>query len=574
VPKQKTDVVRILPAGMPTTRGENIYVNMFPEVVQNALTESKRVYCVKRRGLSSTYIDASAVASGEARGVFTWDALDYTYFVYGNTVYEYNGTTITARQVLTTTTGTVGFTDCVYGLKKYLFFCDGVSGYVIDKDTPTVVGYVGKDIIEEYLITNVGTGYADGTYAASFSGGGGTGAAAAYTVTSGAVSSINITARGSGYTSAPTISFPLGGGSGAVATIYLSTFPSPHVPIPEFMDGYLFLARANTSEVYNSILGVYESWVAGQYITTAQFAGDITALTKQQNYILAFKEASVEFLYNAGNTTGSPLERSQQAITQFGTNQRNTVQSLEDDIMFVGKGAGGGFGVWKMNGFKETKISTELVDVFLNEALGLFGNVDLSHDFLVANTVRVDGHSFYIISERGATKNQRALVYDPQEKFWSFWDSSSVAGTREFIGKYATTRFDKSHYQTNTFKILRFASTAVAGSYNDGGTIYYSFYNTPVIDMDNYYWKRFRSLTLVGDTYSYTNYAYINYSDTNLNGVDLLTSPLWQMNRISTVAHRLNALGSSRSRIWQVKHVDDMPFRFENLEIQYVQGVQ
>lgn len=574
MPKQRTDVVRILPAGMPTTRGENIYVNMFPEVVQNALTDSKRVYCVKRRGLSDTYIDASATASGEARGIFYWPETDRTYFAYGNTVYDFTGSTLTARKVLATTTGTVGFVSCVFGLNKYLFFCDGTDGYLIQSTTPTIVTTIDNTIIEQTLITAVGSGYANGTYAASFAGGGGSGAAANYTIAGGVLASITITNKGSGYTSAPTISFPSGGGSGAAATVFLSSFPVPHIPTPVFMDGFVFLPKEGTSEVYNSNVGAFGDWQDSNFIAIAQFSGDITALAKQQNYILGFKEDSIEFLYNASNVSGSPLERSQQAITQFGSNQRNTVQSLEDDIIFVGKGAGGGFGVWKITGFKEQKISTEFVDVFLNENLGLYGNTELSPDFLVGSVVRVDGHSFYVVGERVATLNQRSLVYDPSEKFWGFWDSSSSSSTKEFKGKYATTRFDKSYYQTPSFKICRFASTATSGSYNDVGSIYYSFYNTPVVDMDNYYWKRFRSFNLIGDTYSTTNNVYINYSDSNITGLDVLTTPNWTMDRSSAVATRLNALGSSRSRIWQIKHIDDKPFRFENIEIAYIQGLQ
>lgn len=52
----------------------------------------------------------------------------------------------------------------------------------------------------------------------SFSGGGGTGVTASASISSGTVSSITITANGTGYTSAPTISFSGGGGTAATAT--------------------------------------------------------------------------------------------------------------------------------------------------------------------------------------------------------------------------------------------------------------------------------------------------------------------------------------------------------------------
>lgn len=57
----------------------------------------------------------------------------------------------------------------------------------------------------------------------AFSGGAGTGAAATAIVTNGRVTGLTITAGGSGYTSVPTIAFSGGGGSGAAATAVLTS---------------------------------------------------------------------------------------------------------------------------------------------------------------------------------------------------------------------------------------------------------------------------------------------------------------------------------------------------------------
>ncbi|WP_374961026.1 hypothetical protein [Spongiibacter tropicus] len=68
-----------------------------------------------------------------------------------------------------------------------------------------------------------GSGGTDGTYPLAFSGGGGSGAAGWFTVASGAVSAYQITARGVGYTSAPTVSFAASSGlTGASATAVIS----------------------------------------------------------------------------------------------------------------------------------------------------------------------------------------------------------------------------------------------------------------------------------------------------------------------------------------------------------------
>lgn len=70
-------------------------------------------------------------------------------------------------------------------------------------------------------ITAGGTGYTTAP-TVSFTGGGGTGATATTTIAAGAVASITITAPGTGYTSAPTVVLAGGGGTGAAAVVALA----------------------------------------------------------------------------------------------------------------------------------------------------------------------------------------------------------------------------------------------------------------------------------------------------------------------------------------------------------------
>ncbi|HEX8174271.1 MAG TPA: hypothetical protein VF543_04020 [Pyrinomonadaceae bacterium] len=71
--------------------------------------------------------------------------------------------------------------------------------------------------VTEVNITDGGTGYTSAP-AVSFTGGGGAGAAGLAEVENGAVVSVILTSGGSGYTSAPAISFTGGGGTGAAGT--------------------------------------------------------------------------------------------------------------------------------------------------------------------------------------------------------------------------------------------------------------------------------------------------------------------------------------------------------------------
>ena len=69
-----------------------------------------------------------------------------------------------------------------------------------------------------------GSGYTNGTYPLGISGGGGSGCTGTFTISSGGLTSISITNAGTGYTSAPTLSFPgAGAGVNASATATLGT---------------------------------------------------------------------------------------------------------------------------------------------------------------------------------------------------------------------------------------------------------------------------------------------------------------------------------------------------------------
>lgn len=252
--------------------------------------------------------------------------------------------------------------------------------------------------------------------------------------------------------------------------------------------------------------------------------------------------------------------------------QPGTVQELEDDILFVGQGAGGGFGVWNINNFKEVKISPEYIDEQLNEILGLYNPTSPGDWFLSGFVIRVDGHKFYVINEVGNTKNSRALVYDVEDKLWSFWDSSAVAGTRRYIGVRASVKNGVSIVQTSGTKVMYHSTTTTQGDYNDDGTVYYSYYNTPVIDMDNRYRKRFNRIEVIGNKYSFSNPVTINYSDSNAEAIDQLSNTSWTVNMQTGLQSYLNNLGMSRSRIWQIGHSSDAPFKFENIELFYMQG--
>jgi hypothetical protein len=101
----------------------------------------------------------------------------------------------------------------------------GTTGYTstataLIPTTDQVAYSSSSEAVTSISLTAGGTGYTSPVV--SFTGGGGTGAAATATAASGVITSITITNTGSGYTSAPTVAIS-GGGTGAAATASVSS---------------------------------------------------------------------------------------------------------------------------------------------------------------------------------------------------------------------------------------------------------------------------------------------------------------------------------------------------------------
>lgn len=129
-------------------------------------------------------------------------------------------------------------------------------------------------------------------------------------------------------------------------------FPSPHVPFPVFLDGYLFLAKANTGDIYNCDLNSPSSWTAGSFISSEVYPDDITALVKINNYILAIGASGCEYFYDAANATGSPLARYEGQVVPFGTTMPNTIAYTQNLCCFVGQDRTGQYHLKVIEDFK------------------------------------------------------------------------------------------------------------------------------------------------------------------------------------------------------------------------------
>jgi hypothetical protein len=141
--------------------------------------------------------------------------------------------------------------------------------------------------------------------------------------------------------------------------------PAPHQPFPVYIDGYVFLSKTNTGDIYNSDLDNPVSWTPGNFITVETEADNVLSIMKHKNYLVAFGSESIEFFYDAGISSGSPLQRYEAAF--HGIAYNGTPASCGDSIYFLGHTKEGGGDIFEIKNMTITPIG----DVKMKKLLGL-----------------------------------------------------------------------------------------------------------------------------------------------------------------------------------------------------------
>ena len=344
------------------------------------------------------------------------------------------------------------------------------------------------------------------------------------------------------------------GPSSAPTLIADADFPSPHIPMPVFMDGYLFLAKANTQDVYNSDLDNPAVWTPGNFISSEMYPDKLIALSKNNNYIYAIGSQSIEYLYDAAGVT-TPLARHDSAVQQFGAVAPATVVQTEKEVIMLGETGNGGHTVWTIDGFKPTEIGTPAI----RSALRAEGSALVN---AVAHCTRVAGQKLYVVHLTAKT-----LVYSFDTKMWSYWNSG-VAGTSPFVGKFGTDG-------PNGMAYIQHESdgdiyTISEDNHTDDGVAFKCQIQTPKYDFDVFNVKFMSRFSLIGDIPDSSgagNTLQISWSDDDYQ--------TWTSTRDLSFDYDfpcIAQLGRFRRRAFRVEYSQPYLLRLEAFEVDINKG--
>jgi hypothetical protein len=374
--------------------------------------------------------------------------------------------------------------------------------------------------------------------------------------------------------------------------------------------------------IYNSAEDNAASWTALEYTTAQAENGAGKAIAKSLNYLVAFKEWSTEFFYDAKNPPpGSPFSPVDNGFTQIGCASGDSLAEVDGSLMWIAQVRQRGRSVYAMRGTEQQKVSTPDVERIIN--LSTLASV-------FAYGLKVDGHTLYVLT---LVDLNITLVYDAQSQTWVQW-STLTAGSSKSIssitrsGTTATVTTSTAHtlsdgdavtiagasqsdyngtfqisyvsttvftievanspvtpatgtitalpYTETYFKMTKYAnaggtntflhestgttSTMSSSVYQDNSAPINFTMRTDRLDGGSLRRKQLGELCLVGDATGDT--VMIRFSDD-----DYATNSIYRRLSIATDRPALRRLGSFRRRSFEVKHIGNTAPRLEALEI-------
>jgi hypothetical protein len=162
-------------------------------------------------------------------------------------------------------------------------------------------------------------------------------------------------------------------------------------------------------QIFGSDLGDPSSWDPLNVIVANAEADYAVAICRQLNYIVAFKQYSSQFFYDAANPTGSPLSDVVNARLSIGLATPGSLAFADNTIYFMGATQQHGRTIQKLEGYTPKYISNQYIDRLLNAD-------DLSGVY--SFVVKSNGHFFYVLT---LVDTGLSLVFDEVTGEWHIW---------------------------------------------------------------------------------------------------------------------------------------------------------
>jgi len=319
-----------------------------------------------------------------------------------------------------------------------------------------------------------------------------------------------------------------------------------HQPYPVVIDGYLFVLKTGSADIYNSDNDDPLAWTAGNFITAEMRPDTAFRIASLNNYLICMGGSSIEYFYDAAEATGSPLGRNDSAAKYIG--YIGGFSKLGGKIFFVGETEQSSPNVFMLEDFKATPLATEPVRRHL-EAAGYVINYGAIVSF--------NGHDFYTLSTPLAT-----YAMNLGTGLWSTW---AYQDTSLFPIKFS---IPKTSYLSAPYKNLFVTTLSNAVLYfdpslgQDSATNFACVFTTGNSYFDSMNRKSCNRLTVYADMPVSSQVVYIQTSDDDYQ--------TWSAGQLVELFQDMPCgyrWGTFRMRAHKITYVGSLPLRIEKLEL-------
>jgi len=314
----------------------------------------------------------------------------------------------------------------------------------------------------------------------------------------------------------------------------------PHVL---FLDGYLFVVKSGTADIYNSDLGDPLAWTAGNFITTEMLPDTLIRLARLNNYIVAFGSASVEYFFDAGNADGSPLQRNDTPVKLIGW--LGGTGSHTNKLIFVGQAANASPDIYLLEDFKIDAIATPALRRVLQ------GQNDYT-----ATTVTNSGHDFYVL-----TIGNETYALDLESRLWTRWQFQD---TSSFKMKYSVT-----------VPVTGFGFVSLFGLFGQAGVFFFTqlLHQDIGVDFPVSVQTMRENFDTLHNKFMSRMLFFADKEDTSVavsvSDDDYATFSTPRDVSLNNDKPILTRLGQFVSRVFRVEHLDNTPFRARHIEVDF-----
>lgn len=309
--------------------------NQASELVNMTISPSGNLE--SRLGIESMSTNVSGGSSIQGMHYFDAPSIESLFVASNGTVFR-----STASSTFITTGGTVINQSAEVDFSQFnnrMYFTDGSSNLHFSNGTTT---YRQGTSILSIAVTNGGSGYNSGTptvTVAAPNSAYGTAATATAVMNVHSVGTVNVTFVGSGYTSAPAITFTGGGGSGAAATASISNLVPPALRLVRQFTNRIFAVGtgADRNTLYASDILDAEVWKSTNSIVVGGDDGeDIVAIQPFYDYeILVFKPNKI-YLVTADPTQTTAAGWTVRLLNdKIGCVSGRSVNFVNKDVFFL-----------------------------------------------------------------------------------------------------------------------------------------------------------------------------------------------------------------------------------------------